>query len=137
MRIRWTWHGAVALTITASAAAQTPAAPLAPSSASASAPPAPPARRDAPAGRPSSYSATVSKGHAAMAARNIPAATEAYRAAMTADPRDALVVYFLGEAQVAQGELAQADASFTSALTLPSGRAWSPATWNSTRNPPR
>jgi tetratricopeptide (TPR) repeat protein len=51
-----------------------------------------------------------------MSAHNYPAAIEAYRTVAAADTRDPLPLYFLGEAQVAAGELDNAEASFGGAL---------------------
>ena len=136
MRTGLIWIGGlVTLAAAAVASAQAPSgssaasasSPSGSSAASASSPgssasmalTAPPSSHSAAAktgARPSPYSAGVAKGHAAMAAHNYPQAIEAYRAASSADARDPLGLYFLGEAQVAAGQLDEADVTFGRAL---------------------
>jgi len=129
MRIGWTWTGAgvvvIALGWSALAQAQSAAADAAANASSSGSAPAASAAPTAssgrqpalkPGARPSPYSADVAKGHEAMSARNFAGAIDAYRRASAADPRDALALYFLGEAQVAAGELVEADAAFSRAL---------------------
>jgi tetratricopeptide (TPR) repeat protein len=58
----------------------------------------------------------VKKGDAAFVARDFDGAIAAYRDAITADPRNALGQYRLGEAQIGKGDLKEADAAFVSGL---------------------
>jgi tetratricopeptide (TPR) repeat protein len=122
MSVRWSWIGAAAVTFAASAAAQ-------PSPSAAD--PAPPAgapalrasadARDAamkPTSRQSPYTATMTKGHRAMAAHDFAGAIAAYRAAVAETPRAALPLYFLGEAQTSNGELSEAAVSYESGVGL-------------------
>jgi hypothetical protein len=81
-------------------------------------PPALAPRSDAKAVKsaPSPYAAALAKGHAAYAARDFPAAMQAYREAITHDGSDPSGYYFLGEAQIAGGSTVEADASFAAGL---------------------
>jgi tetratricopeptide (TPR) repeat protein len=58
----------------------------------------------------------VLKGNGAYAARDFAKATEAYQEAITKDPNDPLGHYMLGEAQLAEGKLDEADRSWQNAL---------------------
>src|SRR5439155_6487441 len=60
------------------------------------------------------YSAKVLKGHAAYVARDFQGAIAAYKDAIKDDANDTFAHYFLGEAQLAAGNMAEADASFAS-----------------------
>jgi tetratricopeptide (TPR) repeat protein len=103
---------------------------LAASAAHADTPPAPaesakPARAVVPLLDPKAkgpYSAKVMKGHAAYAARDFPGAIAAYKDAIKDDEKDAYAQYFLGEAQLAAGNVAEADASFAAGLRLSTGK---------------
>jgi len=64
------------------------------------------------------YSAKVLKGHAAYVARDFQGAIAAYKDAIKDDANDAFAHYFLGEAQIAAGNMAEADASFASGLRV-------------------
>jgi TolA-binding protein len=79
---------------------------------------APPARNDPRAAKPaqSPYAAALAKGHTAYAARDFPAAMQAYREAIAQDGSDPSGYYFLGEAQIAGGSTVEADASFAAGL---------------------
>jgi tetratricopeptide (TPR) repeat protein len=58
----------------------------------------------------------VKKGDAAFVARDFDGAIAAYREAITAEPENALGHYRAGEAQIAKGDLKEADAAFLSGL---------------------
>jgi tetratricopeptide (TPR) repeat protein len=64
------------------------------------------------------YSAKVMKGHAAYIARDFQGAIAAYKDAIKDDANDAFAHYFLGEAQLAAGNIAEADASYASGLRV-------------------
>jgi tetratricopeptide (TPR) repeat protein len=64
----------------------------------------------------SPHAAALAKGHAAYVARDYPAAMQAYREAIAQDGSDPVGYYFLGEAQIAGGSTAEADASFAAGL---------------------
>lgn len=76
-----------------------------------------PIRRD-PAGRKgiSPFWERLSKGDAAYLARDFPAAVAAYREAITALPKNPLGHYRMGQAQVAKGDLAEAEAAYDAGL---------------------
>jgi tetratricopeptide (TPR) repeat protein len=60
--------------------------------------------------------AAIAKGHAAYTARDYPGAIQAYKEAIAQDGSDPASYYFLGEAQIAGGSTAEADASFAAGL---------------------
>ncbi|HEX9297877.1 MAG TPA: tetratricopeptide repeat protein [Polyangiaceae bacterium] len=62
------------------------------------------------------YGAKVVKGHGAYAARDFAGAVAAYKEAIAESPTDPSGYYFLGEAQLAAGNIAEADASFATGL---------------------
>ena len=64
------------------------------------------------------YSAKLSKGNAAYAAKDYQGAIAAYKDAVAADANDALALYFLGEAQLAAGSMAEADSSWAKRLSI-------------------
>jgi len=64
----------------------------------------------------SPYSAKVQKANAAFVSRDFPGAVAAYRDAIQETPNDPVAIYLLGEAQVAAGNLAEAEATWLSAL---------------------
>ncbi len=66
----------------------------------------------------STYGPNVMKGHAAFAARDFPGAVAAYKDAVKDDAMDPFAQYFLGEALIASGNMAEADASYAAALRL-------------------
>jgi hypothetical protein len=66
--------------------------------------------------------AALMKGHAAYMARDYAGAAQAYKEAVAKDGTDAAAYYFLGEAQIAAGTLADADASFAAALRYVGGK---------------
>jgi tetratricopeptide (TPR) repeat protein len=68
-------------------------------------------------GKPA-YSAKVMKGHAAYVARDFQGAIAAYKDAIKDDANDPYAHYFLGEAQLAAGNVAEADASFAAGLRV-------------------
>jgi tetratricopeptide (TPR) repeat protein len=68
-------------------------------------------------GKPA-YSAKVMKGHAAYVARDFQGAIAAYKDAIKDDASDPFAHYFLGEAQLAAGNVAEADASFAAGLRV-------------------
>jgi cytochrome c-type biogenesis protein CcmH/NrfG len=82
--------------------------------ASAQAPAAPAPKAEVRAKTP--YSAKLVKGHGAYAARDFAAAVAAYKEAVAESPSDPSGYYFLGEAQLAAGNIAEADASFATGL---------------------
>ena len=94
-----------------------------PQAGAATPPPADSAAKPAPAavplgkGKPA-YSAKVMKGHAAYVARDFQGAIAAYKDAIKDDANDAFAHYFLGEAQLAAGNIAEADASFAAGLRV-------------------
>src|SRR5450432_1349044 len=58
----------------------------------------------------------VKKGDSAFTARDFDGAIAAYREAITAEPQNALGHYRAGEAQIAKGDLKEAEAAFASGL---------------------
>jgi tetratricopeptide (TPR) repeat protein len=64
------------------------------------------------------YSPKVMKGHAAYVARDFQGAIAAYKDAIKDDASDPFAHYFLGEAQLAAGNVAEADASFAQGLRV-------------------
>lgn len=58
----------------------------------------------------------VKKGDSAFIARDFESAIAAYKEAITAEPQNALGHYRVGEAQLAKGDLKEADAAFVSGL---------------------
>jgi TolA-binding protein len=64
----------------------------------------------------SPHPAALAKGHAAYMARDFPGAIQAYKEAIAHDGSDPSSYYFLGEAQIAGGSTAEADASFAAGL---------------------
>src|SRR5690242_6480017 len=100
------------LVVAAAVFADTPQAPAA-SAAPAEASSAKPAATAVPLGKGKpAYSPKVMKGHAAYVARDFQAAIAAYKEAIKDDANDPFAQYFLGEAQLAAGNVAEADASF-------------------------
>jgi len=66
-------------------------------------------------GRPApavGYADRCAQGNAKYAARDFAGAVALYRAAIELEPRDPLAHYLLGEAQLAAGDLAEAEAGF-------------------------
>jgi tetratricopeptide (TPR) repeat protein len=74
-------------------------------------------RGEAPAADATSgaYRAACADGNTKYAARDFPAAIEAYRKAIEHDPKNPLGFYLLGEAQLAGGNLTEAEASWNRA----------------------
>jgi tetratricopeptide (TPR) repeat protein len=68
-------------------------------------------------GKPA-YSPKIMKGHAAYVARDFQGAIAAYKDAIKDDANDPFAHYFLGEAQLAAGNVAEADASFAAGLRV-------------------
>jgi TolA-binding protein len=66
--------------------------------------------------------AAIAKGQAAYLARDYPGAVRAYLEATQRDPADVTAYYFLGEAQLASGSTAEADASFTTGMRYAGGK---------------
>jgi tetratricopeptide (TPR) repeat protein len=64
------------------------------------------------------YGPKIMKGHAAYGARDFQGAIAAYKDAIKDDPADPFAHYFLGEAQLAAGNIAEADASFAAGLRV-------------------
>jgi|HubBroStandDraft_2_1064218.scaffolds.fasta_scaffold643195_1 tetratricopeptide (TPR) repeat protein len=58
----------------------------------------------------------LNRGDSAYSARDFDGAIAAYRDAITAEPQNALGHYRAGEAQIAKGDLKEADAAFASGL---------------------
>jgi TolA-binding protein len=106
--------GASGSTAGASASASV-AAPAPPSSGDA-AKAASPAAAKPKTGAPSPYGAKIQKGHAAYLAHDLPGAVAAYQEAVQADTADPYGYYFLGEAQLASGNLADASSSFADGI---------------------
>ena len=92
-----------------------PAAPAAADSAK-PAPAAVPLKFDAKGKSP--YAVKIAKGHAAYVARDFQGAIAAYKDAIKDDAADPFAQYFLGEAQLAAGNIAEADASYAAGLRL-------------------
>jgi tetratricopeptide (TPR) repeat protein len=61
------------------------------------------------------FKAAVADGIAKYAARDFPGAVAAFQKAIEADPKNALGHYFLGEAQLAAGNMTEAEAAWTRA----------------------
>jgi tetratricopeptide (TPR) repeat protein len=99
------------LLVAASAFADPPAAPAAPAPAAAKIDP-----KAVKGGNP--YNAKLQKGNAAYASKDYQGAVAAYKDAVAADANDPLALYFLGEAQLATGSMAEADSSYAKALSL-------------------
>jgi hypothetical protein len=79
---------------------------------------APPAAAPPSAAPPSAdFVKAIASGKAKFAARDFPGAIDAFRKAATLRPHDALAGVLLGEAQVAAGLPADADATWTQAAT--------------------
>jgi tetratricopeptide (TPR) repeat protein len=102
--------GLSTLLVAASASADPPAAAPAPAPAITKIDP------KAKAGSP--YNAKLLKGNAAYAAKDYQGAIAAYKDAVAADANDALALYFLGEAQLAAGSMAEADSSWAKGLSI-------------------
>jgi tetratricopeptide (TPR) repeat protein len=64
----------------------------------------------------SPYSAKLQKGNAAYVARDFPGAIAAYQDAIQETANDPVAFYLLGEAQLGAGNVAEAEASWLSAL---------------------
>jgi tetratricopeptide (TPR) repeat protein len=60
----------------------------------------------------------IMKGHAAYGARDFQGAIAAYKDAIKDDSADPFAHYFLGEAELAAGNIAEADASFAAGLRV-------------------
>jgi tetratricopeptide (TPR) repeat protein len=58
----------------------------------------------------------LAKGHKQVVARDFPGAIETYRSAITEDDKNPLGHYYLGAAQLLKGDLAEAEASWKTAL---------------------
>jgi len=65
---------------------------------------------------PGPYSPKLQKGNAAYVARDFQGAIAAYREAIQEDAKDPLGYYLLGEAQLAAGNIAEAEASWQTGL---------------------
>lgn len=66
----------------------------------------------------SPYNAKLLKGMTAYTAKDYQGAIAAFKDIIAADANDALALYFLGEAQLAAGSMAEADASYTKGLSV-------------------
>jgi tetratricopeptide (TPR) repeat protein len=64
----------------------------------------------------SPFQEAVKKGDDALVARDFDGALAAYREAISSEPENALGQYRLGEAQIAKGDLPDADAAFVAGL---------------------
>ena len=64
----------------------------------------------------SPFQEAVKKGDDALVARDYDGAIAAYRKAISSEPENALGQYRLGEAQIAKGDLPEADAAFVAGL---------------------
>src|SRR5688500_1245359 len=64
----------------------------------------------------SPHAAALAKGHGAYMARDYPGAIQAYKEAIAHNGSDPSSYYFLGEAQIAGGNTAEAEASFAAGL---------------------
>jgi tetratricopeptide (TPR) repeat protein len=64
----------------------------------------------------SPFQEAVKKGDNALVARDFDGALAAYREAISSEPENALGQYRLGEAQIAKGNLAEAEAAFVAGL---------------------
>jgi tetratricopeptide (TPR) repeat protein len=84
---------------------------------------APPKKHDDAAGASASrYGDACSQGNAKYAGRDFQAAIALYRSAIELDPKNPLGHYLLGEAQLATGNVAEADAAWNRALLESSDR---------------
>ncbi|HKQ69162.1 MAG TPA: hypothetical protein VJT73_07480 [Polyangiaceae bacterium] len=110
MRAYWFLLSACSTMVAATAHAEAPPAPSASVEAPKAAAPAAAGKGKSP------YGAKMQKGHAACAIRDFAAAAAAYKEAITDDTTDPVGYYFLGEAELAAGNVADADASFASGL---------------------
>src|SRR5690349_12196133 len=112
----------VTLAVSASAAAQTPAAPPPAAPAAPAATPAAPATAPAAAPAapakvgPSPYSELIQKGDSSYVARDFDGAIATYRQEIEKNPNGALGHYRLGEAQLGKGDVAEAELSWQAAL---------------------
>jgi len=97
------------LLVAASSWADPPAAPAASAAVT---------KVDAKAKGASPYNAKLQKGIAAYTAKDYQGAIAAYKDALAADGNDPLALYFLGEAQLAAGSMAEADASYAKGLNV-------------------
>jgi tetratricopeptide (TPR) repeat protein len=68
------------------------------------------------AAKKSAFNESVEKGHKLVIARDFPGAVAAYREAIGAEAQNAYGHYYLGEAQLLKGDLAEAEASWQAAL---------------------
>jgi tetratricopeptide (TPR) repeat protein len=66
----------------------------------------------------SPFQEAVKKGDDALVARDYDGAIAAYREALSSEPENALGQYRLGEAQIAKGNLPEAEAAFVAGLRL-------------------
>ena len=64
------------------------------------------------------YQEALGRGHAMIAARDLPSAIAAYQDAITQDPENPSGHYFLGAARVMKNELSEGTTSFESAVRL-------------------
>ena len=69
----------------------------------------------------SPFSEALKKGDNALVARDFDAAITAYREAITKDPQNALGHYRVGEAQIAKGDLHEAEEAFVNGLRFVPG----------------
>jgi tetratricopeptide (TPR) repeat protein len=99
----------------APAAAPPAASPAPPSAATAPAKPHPPAAPPAPRG-PSPYSPPVQKGDTSLLAHDLEGAVSAYKQEIEKNPTAPLGHYRLGEAELARGNLTEAEIAWQSAL---------------------
>jgi tetratricopeptide (TPR) repeat protein len=99
------------------AASATPAAPAAKTPATGAAPAAAPPATSLPAPRgPNPYSPPVQKGDTSLLARDFDAAVAAYKQEIEKNPTAPLGHYRLGEAELARGNLAEAEIAWQTAL---------------------
>jgi tetratricopeptide (TPR) repeat protein len=66
----------------------------------------------------SPYALKIAKGHAAYVARDFQGAIASYKEAIKDDAADPFAQYFLGEAELAASNMAEADASFAAGVRL-------------------
>jgi tetratricopeptide (TPR) repeat protein len=110
MRVKFLLVSAGSMLLVASSAfADPPAAPTASAAAT---------KIDPKAKGGSPYNPKIVKGQTAYAAKDYQGAIAAFKDAIAADANDALAFYFLGEAQLAAGSMAEADSSYAKALSL-------------------
>jgi tetratricopeptide (TPR) repeat protein len=77
----------------------------------------PPRRHDDAAGAPTSrYADACAQGNSKYASRDFPAAIALYRSAVELDPKNPLGHYLLGEAELAAGNVPEAEAAWNRAL---------------------